>query len=33
MGSSDLSQINFMRIYLLNSTATLYIDYIEIVTD
>ncbi len=32
-GAPDLSCINYMRIYLLNSTATLYIDYIEFVTD
>lgn len=32
-GLADLSQINYMRIYILNSTATFYIDGIEVLTD
>ena len=32
-GSADLLQINFLRIYLLNASATFYIDNIEVVTD
>ena len=32
-GAADLSSINYMRIYTLNSSATFYIDNIEVVTD
>ena len=32
-GEPDLSKINYFRIYILNSTATFYIDNIEVVTD
>ena len=32
-GAADLSNINYMRIYALNATATFYIDNIEVVTD
>ena len=32
-GAADLSNINYMRIYTLNSSATFYIDNIEVVTD
>ena len=32
-GAADLSQINYLRIYILNSSATYYIDNIEVVTD
>ena len=32
-GVADLSNINYMRIYTLDSTATFYIDNIEVVTD
>ena len=32
-GTADLSSINYMRIYTLNSSATFYIDNIEVVTD
>ena len=32
-GAADLSNINYFRIYCLNSTATFYIDNIEVVTD
>ena len=32
-GVADLSNINYMRIYTLNSEATFYIDNIEVVTD
>ena len=32
-GVADLSNINYMRIYALNATATFYIDQIEVITD
>ena len=32
-GMADLTQINYMRIYLLDATATFYIDNIEVLTD
>ena len=32
-GQADLSKINYFRIYLLDSTATFYIDNIEVVTN
>ncbi len=32
-GEIDLKNVNFMRIYILNSSATFYIDKIEVVTD
>ena len=32
-GEADLSNINYMRIYTLNSEATFYIDNIEVITD
>ena len=32
-GGADLSNINYMRIYALDSEATFYIDNIEVVTD
>ena len=32
-GAADLSKINYMRIYILNSSATFYIDNIEFVSD
>ena len=32
-GEADLSAINYLRIYTLNSSATFYIDCIEVVTD
>jgi hypothetical protein len=32
-GAADLTAINYLRIYLLNATATFYIDGIELVTD
>lgn len=32
-GAADLSNINYMRIYTLDSSATFYIDNIEVVTD
>lgn len=32
-GSADLTNINFMRIYFLDATASFYIDNIEVVTD
>ena len=32
-GAADLSNINYLRIYILNSTATYYIDNIEVLTD